>query len=717
MSNPFNLKVGSIIHEMESNIDHRVIYENGDCFVTILMHSPKSKVIINEWYSEMIRNLLENREIVIHEPKYDKVFDEDNLSSKEKELYLRNKDIVDMVRKAYGPCYFELASRKEKPCIKKLSEKYKITTRTVLYIIKSYLMSGLDPYSLLPKAGKKSKGNLNYEKKTGRPPMFEAGMPLTNELREIFDDCCKHYLSGREKSYSTTYDWMLTKYFTVRVEMQSENGVIIRQKLLPIDQRPTQNQMETYIRKNTSTKERSICKTSKREYRNNERMLRADNLCNVQGPGDLFEMDEVEMDVSVVSEADQTKVIGRPIVHAMVDIYSRMIAAVSVSLENNSVLGFTNCLLNLGEDNKQLCRRFGLELNDGLWDINVLPNRIRSDRGSEYRSKEVKRICNELDITLELVPPAMGSLKGQVEQLFHQYHSVQNDLIEGKGLITKRYDSNHHKMAILTLDDIWVFVINQTLAHNMMTMAEYPMTRDMVNKSVHPIPLEIWDYGCKKFGAPRPITNLDQFEYSIRREVSARITRKGIEWNGLFYIANDPWLAEQITMAKGNSVPLKCRLDERNVGSLWFIAGNRLVKAGLNQNRAGNFEFNGKSLRTYEEFKAKKKELIKEKAQEDQEIRCARRMGMEATMNDAVRIANNTAPSNSKTKNIRKNRKEESITFMESNTIGSRLNTEETPPMIPMNDTEPEVLAEPEPQNNSEIVSFDEALAKIMEKM
>ena len=76
----------------------------------------------------------------------------------------------------------------------------------------------------------------------------------------------------------------------------------------------------------------------------------------------------------------------------MVDVYSRMITAVSVSLENNSVLGFTNCLLNLGEDNKQLCRRYGLELKDGLWDINVLPNRLRSDRGSAYRSTEVKRI-------------------------------------------------------------------------------------------------------------------------------------------------------------------------------------------------------------------------------------------------------------------------------------------------------------------------------------
>ena len=116
--------------------------------------------------------------------------------------------------------------------------------------------------------------------------------------------------------------------------------------------------------------------------------------------------------ISIVSEVDPTKVIGRPIVHAMVDVYSRMITAVSVSLENNSVLGFTNCLLNLGEDNNSVAA-LRLGAKNGLWDINVLPNRLRSDRGSEYRSKEVKRICNELNITLELVPPAMGSLKGR----------------------------------------------------------------------------------------------------------------------------------------------------------------------------------------------------------------------------------------------------------------------------------------------------------------
>lgn len=660
MLTTLNLKVGSILHDMEQNIDHRVIYMNKDYFVTILINGIKEKTEINEWHIQTLQHFVNKKQIAVREPKFDKVFDFDSLPEKTKGIYLRNKDIVETVGDIYGPCYFCLGTRKPKPCFQELADKYNISKKTVFYVIKQYLTNGLDPFALLPQIGKKSKANMHYSTKTGRPPMFEQGIPLTDELREIFDDCCKHYLSGREKSYATTYDWMLTKYFTARVETQTSDGVVVQNKLLPIDQRPTKSQMENYIVTHTSAKARRVCKTSKREYRNDERMLVSDNLLNVHGPGDLFEMDEVEMDVSIVSEVDPTKVIGRPIVHAMVDVY-----------------------------------------------------------GSEYRSKEVKRICNELNITLELVPPAMGSLKGQVEQLFHQYHSVQNDLLEGKGLITKRYDSNHHRHAVLTLDDIWVFVINQTIAHNMMTMSQYPMTKDMLEKSAHPIPLELWDYGCTKYGAPRPIVNLDQFEYSIRKEVRARITRKGIEWNGLYYIANDPWLAEQITKTRRSSVPLKCRLDERNIGSLWYIADNRLVKATLNENRAGNYEFNGMSLRNYEEYKTKKKELVMEKAQEDQEICCARRMGMQATLDDAVRVANHTAPNDDKTKNIRHNRKEESILVLEANSIGARLNTDDAPSLIPLKNEEPEPEALSEPESNEETgsMTFEEALQKIKQKM
>ncbi len=92
-----------------------------------------------------------------------------------------------------------------------------------------------------------------------------------------------------------------------------------------------------------------------------------------------------------------------------------------------------------------------------------------------------------------------------------------------------------------------------------------------------------------------------------------------------------------------------------------------------------------------------------EKAQEDQEIRCARRMGMQATLDDAVRVANHTAPNDDKTKNIRHNRKEESILVLEANSIGARLNTDDAPSLIPlkMRNHEPEALSEPE--SNEEI--------------
>lgn len=121
----------------------------------------------------------------------------------------------------------------------------------------------------------------------------------------------------------------------------------------------------------------------------------------------------------------------------------------------------------------------------------------------------------------------------------------------------------------------------------------------------------------------------------------------------------------------------------------------------------------------YEEYKTKKKELVMEKAQEDQEIRCARRMGMQATLDDAVRVANQTAPNDDKTKNIRHNRKEESILVLEANSIGARLNTDDAPSLVPLKDAEPEPEALSEPESNEEIgkMTFEEALERIKQKM
>lgn len=54
MLTTLNLKVGSILHDMELNIDHRVIYMNKDYLVTILINDSKGKIELNEWHLETV---------------------------------------------------------------------------------------------------------------------------------------------------------------------------------------------------------------------------------------------------------------------------------------------------------------------------------------------------------------------------------------------------------------------------------------------------------------------------------------------------------------------------------------------------------------------------------------------------------------------------------------------------------------------------------------
>ena len=63
MLTTLNLKVGSILHDMELNIDHRVIYMNKDYFVTILINGIKEKTEINEWHIQTLQHFVNKKQI------------------------------------------------------------------------------------------------------------------------------------------------------------------------------------------------------------------------------------------------------------------------------------------------------------------------------------------------------------------------------------------------------------------------------------------------------------------------------------------------------------------------------------------------------------------------------------------------------------------------------------------------------------------------------
>lgn len=181
-------------------------------------------------------------------------------------------------------------------------------------------------------------------------------------------------------------------------------------------------------------------------------------------------------------------------------------------------------------------------------------------------SGEVGRICNELGITLEPVPAGTGSLKGVVEQSFHQLHCSINPLTERRGLITKRNDSNHHKQAKLTITEFTKIVLNCALAHNTSTIEKFKLSARQTKDGVYPIPIVLWQDGCNHGLEPKKIINKEQFAWTLMTKESGKISRNGLTVNGINYLpVNDADLENHMAKAGNKSVPFECRMDRRIV--------------------------------------------------------------------------------------------------------------------------------------------------------
>lgn len=172
------------------------------------------------------------------------------------------------------------------------------------------------------------------------------------------------------------------------------------------------------------------------------------------------------------------------------------------------------------------------------------------------------------------------------------------------------HDSKHHKESTLTIDDYTKMVINFVLMHNQQYDKNYHITKDMLNNKVQPVPAELWQYGVGKYGSPRPIKDRTQYLFNLMTPVNARISRRGISYDGLWYIAeHDAELANDMIKTGKKRVPFEVRIDKRDVGAVYYIRNNRLIKAQLNKRIAGNAEYAGMTMKEWDDIRNLKKQM------------------------------------------------------------------------------------------------------------
>ena len=642
------IKIGEII-TIEDNEYTVIAYKNN--LIVMIDKNSTSINFLTEKYDVLIEKIRLG-EYIKKLPQPLPYYDKSKWNEDMKQLYDNKVQLINDITNLFGPTFIEIKTIKNKVIFDSCEEKYHMSKKSAWEVIRKYLQSGLDIKSLCLKKGQNNKNKTyTYKVKTGRKTQGEmdTGIILNNTTLSNFDKAIKIYLSGRATTKKDAFELMLLENYTI---IKEKDNCIFRE-LVPANERPTYRQFCYYCNKIVDPEEESAIKTSKQEQRNNERLLLSDVTLDADGPMSIVEIDECETDVTLVSDDDHSIVIGRPIVYTMIDVYSRCIVAVSASYENNSIRGVTNCLLNLIDDKVKLCKEYGLNISSNIWPSHVLPHRLRSDYGSEYISYELERICNELNIQKENVSPGTGSLKGLVEQSFHQFHSVNNWLFENNGLIEKRHDSKHKETASMTLRDFKELLYLTVISHNSKYMKEYPLTRDMRKKKVKPIPYEIWQYGVNKYGMPRVITNEDNFRFTLLEDVKASISKDGVTFKGLKYINfDDEELFKQMINAGNKRIPINCRIDSRCVNNLYYAADGKIHTLYLNINKTGMTDYIKISLPEYEILRKEKSKQDKQGLDNNQLLNVAIK---EKQQQIKERLNNSRVETT--TKNLRENRK------------------------------------------------------------
>lgn len=639
--------VGSILKDVTNGTLYRVVSMTEK---TIILCDMKSeKFMLSEYDLTTILQMMSDKELCL-ESEDAIVIDFSALPKAALDAYNAKKRVITEVMNTYGMNLMVLANKTvSKPALQLILLENKTPVNTFWRYFRKYMQSGMKDSALIDSRylGATKGRNCNWTKKTGAKANScdTTNIIVQGEVIDYFEEALKEYRSGRATSLKTCYDRMNMLHF---METVIVNGVPTL-KLKPISDRPSMRQFSYYVNKKLTKQEKDMIKTSAQEQRNDKRLITSDSMYGVRGPGDMVEIDACEADVSLVSSSDPNQSIGRPVVYFMIDVFSRLIVAVSVAFDNNSVLGITNLFLNLGDDKKEYCKRFGINFdNERLWPSNFIPRRLRVDRGSEFKSHEFNRICNELGIEKQIVTGGTGSLKGIVEQSFHQMHSKQNVHLENYGLIEKRYDSEHHKEAVLTLEQYTRMIINFIFTHNQEYNPRYPLTREMIDQGVKPIPCLLWEYGIKKYGTLRPIPVREQYLYNLMTPVKAKIDRRGICYKHLYYITDqDGQLSKKMFEAGTKKVPFESRMDMRDVGHIFYIRDNRLIIAHLNEALTGNADFNGMTMKQYEDYLEKKKKMDMEGKIHNQELAAHNYAFDAAVVDDAKKTTF------SSTKNIR----------------------------------------------------------------
>lgn len=429
---------------------------------------------------------------------------------------------------------------------------------------------------------------LVYQNEAVFCPKQKEEKELTEDEKNMRWGLNKFYYNQNKNSISTAYTMML------RAKYCDKNGVIL-------PEHPSINQFRYFEKKYRKRQNYYISRNGLKDYQKNHRPLLGDGIQEFAPHVGVGMLDATVCDIYLVNDAGE--LIGRPILTACIDAYSGLCCGYSLTWEGGTY-SLRGLMLNVIEDKKEHCKKFGIQIQKENWNCNRLPATLVTDMGSEYVSSTFEQIA-ELGVTLINLPAYRPELKGSVEKFFDLVQGYFKPILKGKGVIEpdfqQRGSHDYRKDACLTLYQFEQILLRCILFYNSKRIIEnYPYTESMIQERVLPTSCSIWDYGTKQTSVDLLDITSEELILTLLPRVEGRFTRQGLKVNGMRY-RHDNYTEKYLT---GGTVTVA--YNPENTSYVWLLENGSYIRFELIERRYRN-----KNMEEVESIKMGQKTIIK----------------------------------------------------------------------------------------------------------
>jgi putative transposase len=267
------------------------------------------------------------------------------------------------------------------------------------------------------------------------------------------------------------------------------------------------------------------------------------------------QMDHTPVDVIVVDERHRLPV-GRPYLTVAIDVASRCIVGLVVTLEAPSATSVGLCLARMATGKQAWLEQLGVE---AVWPMSGKPYELYVDNASEFKSEALRRGCEQHGIVLSYRPPGLPHFGGIVERVIGTMMRLVHDEVPGTTFsnVAQRgtYDSDGR--AVLTMAELNAWLVLAVACYH-----------GEVHDGLGRTPAAVWAELAERDGTPSTVSNETAFLVDFLPVIRRTVSRAGFQVDHVQYYCDalKPWIAQRDQLGK-----FVLRRDPRDISRIWAL--------------------------------------------------------------------------------------------------------------------------------------------------